>query len=163
MNSAELGSSIQNARLAAGLTQADLAAIVGVSRATVNYLENGRADIGIESLLRMLEVLDLSINLVTRDPRRDQGATALAAKSAGVSYRDPLPTSALRNVMLTGEIDPRFVGQIAHVIDELPTEMLLRGVRETARTSDRPVKALWKNLRTAAKLTRSPQQRWHLA
>ena len=41
MNSARLGTRLKEVRTAAGLTQAELALRVGVSRKTVNTIENG--------------------------------------------------------------------------------------------------------------------------
>lgn len=38
---AELGTSLREARTAAGLTQAQLAELIGVSRKTINTVENG--------------------------------------------------------------------------------------------------------------------------
>lgn len=58
----DLGKMISGSRKSAGLRQIDLAAKGGVSRATIDALENGRAaDIGVSKLSRLLAVLGLEL------------------------------------------------------------------------------------------------------
>jgi len=72
----KIGKEISAARKAQRLRQADLAAKAGVSRATVEALENGRApEIGYSRLSRMLAVLGLELTLrpvVRRRPTLDE-------------------------------------------------------------------------------------------
>ncbi len=58
----EIGRTVASARNAAGLRQSDLAAKAGLSRATIDALENGRAsDLGVSKLSRILAVLGLEL------------------------------------------------------------------------------------------------------
>ena len=58
MSLGKLGKSISDARREQGLRQIDLATKSGLSRATIDALENGRApDIGVSKLSRILGVL----------------------------------------------------------------------------------------------------------
>jgi len=58
----QIGVAIATARNFAGLRQADLAAKAGLSRATIDALENGRAsDIGVSKLSRVLASLGLEL------------------------------------------------------------------------------------------------------
>jgi transcriptional regulator with XRE-family HTH domain len=67
----DIGKEIGTARKAKGLRQADLAARSGVSRATIDALENGRAsDIGYSRLARILAVLGLELRLGPAASRR---------------------------------------------------------------------------------------------
>jgi transcriptional regulator with XRE-family HTH domain len=60
----ELGRIIAEARADSGLRQVDLAAKSGLSRATIDALENGRArDIGVSKLARILAVLGLELSI----------------------------------------------------------------------------------------------------
>jgi transcriptional regulator with XRE-family HTH domain len=60
----DLGREIATARKGARLTQLDLAKRAGVSRATVDLLENGRAsEIGYSKLIRILRVVGLELRL----------------------------------------------------------------------------------------------------
>ena len=70
MSLGQLGKSIRDARKEQGLRQIDLATKSGLSRATIDALENGRAaDIGVSKLSRILGVLgaELSIRPATNE------------------------------------------------------------------------------------------------
>jgi transcriptional regulator with XRE-family HTH domain len=59
---AQIGQNVSEARTSAGLRQTDLAANAGLSRATIDALENGRAsEIGVSKLSRVLAVLGLEL------------------------------------------------------------------------------------------------------
>jgi transcriptional regulator with XRE-family HTH domain len=59
---AQIGQAVAAARSSAGLRQADLANRAGLSRATIDALENGRAsDIGVSKLSRLLASLGLEL------------------------------------------------------------------------------------------------------
>jgi transcriptional regulator with XRE-family HTH domain len=74
MSSIELiGEQITAARAKHGFRQIDLAAQSGLSRATIDALENGRAgDIGISKLTRILAALGLELSI---GPARNQRPT----------------------------------------------------------------------------------------
>jgi transcriptional regulator with XRE-family HTH domain len=58
----EIGQTVATARSSAGLRQTDLATKAGLSRATIDALENGRAsDIGVSKLSRVLATLGLEL------------------------------------------------------------------------------------------------------
>jgi transcriptional regulator with XRE-family HTH domain len=60
----EIGQIVATARSSAGLRQTDLAAKAGLSRATIDALENGRAsDIGASKLSRVLATLGLELSI----------------------------------------------------------------------------------------------------
>jgi transcriptional regulator with XRE-family HTH domain len=62
MARSQIGEMVAVARGEAGLRQTDLAAKAGLSRATIDALENGRAgDIGVSKLSRVLAVLGLEL------------------------------------------------------------------------------------------------------
>lgn len=68
MNFAETGIVIRDARKQAGLTQAELAGRLGMSRATISQLENGViGDLGIRKLAQIGDRLGLAITI---QPRR---------------------------------------------------------------------------------------------
>lgn len=69
INFAELSEQIIALRKAAGYTQIELAEYSGVSRATINALENGRAsDIGVKKLIKLLTVLEHELHFRPRHP-----------------------------------------------------------------------------------------------
>ena len=60
MKVSEVGAVVRAYRKATGISQKELAALVGISRATLNYLESGReGEIGASKLLAMLELLEI--------------------------------------------------------------------------------------------------------
>ena len=61
---AEVGQKIASARKARQLTQTELATLAGVSRPTIDLLENGRAsEIGYSKLARILAAVGLELRL----------------------------------------------------------------------------------------------------
>jgi len=58
-----LGKKIKRARNEAGLTQEDLAHKVGISRAYMGYIEQGRNAPSLEVLNKIARVLKISINI----------------------------------------------------------------------------------------------------
>jgi transcriptional regulator with XRE-family HTH domain len=58
----QIGQDVAKARNSSGIRQTDLAANAGLSRATIDALENGRAgDIGVSKLSRVLAALGLEL------------------------------------------------------------------------------------------------------
>jgi len=72
MNSlAEIGQRIASARKERRLTQTELASRAGVSRPTIDLLENGRAsEIGYSKLARILAAVGLELRLQTIERER---------------------------------------------------------------------------------------------
>jgi len=67
----EIGSRVATTRRAHNLSQADLAKQAGVSRATLDALENGRTpELGFAKLTRILAVLGLDLALREENLRR---------------------------------------------------------------------------------------------
>lgn len=67
----QLGHNIREARIAAGLTQADLGDFAGgIDRHTIAAIENGQATKQLERVLTLLDALGLEVELVPRAVRR---------------------------------------------------------------------------------------------
>ncbi len=63
-NLSSIGDQIAASRKQRGLRQADLASLSGISRATIDALENGRAhDVGVSRLIRILASVGLELSL----------------------------------------------------------------------------------------------------
>ncbi len=68
---ADLGQRVASARKERSLNQMDLARKAGVSRSTIDLLENGRArEIGYLKLIRILAAVGLELNLRLAAPER---------------------------------------------------------------------------------------------
>lgn len=70
MQLAEVGLLLKQARKAAGLTQEQLAAPLGMSRATISAIEGGRCqEIGFAKLSALLDAVGLALTVRTRAAR----------------------------------------------------------------------------------------------
>lgn len=66
----EIGSQLREARRRGGLTQAQLASSLGMSRATVSALEGGRCnEIGVRKLAALLDLVGLQLTVAPRRGR----------------------------------------------------------------------------------------------
>ena len=84
MNLVSIGQLVKQRRQILGLSQARLARMSGLSRATINQLETGTiVDLGAAKLIAMLDLLGLILDAAER-PQRDN-ALALASRSASAS------------------------------------------------------------------------------
>lgn len=118
----EIGKALQNARQAKGLTQAALAQAAGVSRTTVNQLENGVfPDLGTKKLLALLATVGLDVALTPRHPRTSKrDYLKLACASANVSYKEALTPDELASALLSGKALAARRPQLRVVFDEVP-------------------------------------------
>ena len=161
MELVELGATIRRTRLASGMSQAQMARMAGVSRATINYVETGRSAIGADALLRILPPLGLSI---APSPsvagRADRPAVELLAASASVSFHETIPVAEVERALVTGAFADPWLPHITTIIDEASNSLLLRAVREIAAQTSLPAAAIWRNLRALAQTVSSPNKRW---
>ena len=89
-NTRELGGFLREAREAAGLTQADLAASLGVRRQRVLYLERGEGQMQLAFVFAVLKALGLELSLAKASEAAPATARAPRGKPAG---RTPPPYS----------------------------------------------------------------------
>ena len=129
-----MGAEIRAARLSRGLTQARLAAEAGVSRKTLNLLENGRVgDLGVRKVLALLEELGVELRAdVERRPRRPD-YVRMACTTASVSYRSALTEDELIHALLTGKVPPGRHAHLRTLLDEAPAALLAGLAAEAAR------------------------------
>ena len=122
----ELGSEVRRARQAQGLTQAQLAAQVGLSRNTLNRLENGLfPDLGIRKADALLERLglELAITPAARE-RKSADFVGMACTSASVSFREALTPEELVHALLSGKAASNREAQFIVLLEEGPAALL---------------------------------------
>ena len=167
MNLAEVGLVVRDARCSVGLTQAEAATMVGISRATLNSLENGRGDISSVTLFKVAELLSISIDFMQRTVRPHHSTVLssleMAVRSASVSYKTMLPSEVLKAALLSGEIDLRWTAHVAHFVDEQSDPIVLSVVREVSELSGIEPKTIWRNAKTLALSVDSAHPRWKQA
>ena len=127
-----LGYEIRRARTARGMTQARLAAEAGLSRTTLNQLENGLfPDLGVRKVQAILDRLGLALSIQPATDRADP--IRMAATTASVSYRSPLTEEELIHALINGKIPSGKRPHFRTLLDE-GTPTLLKGlVREAAQ------------------------------
>lgn len=70
MTLSEIGQKLREARKTQHLSQGELAALLGMSRATISAIENGTVgEIGVRKLMALAAVLDLELLIDTRNGR----------------------------------------------------------------------------------------------
>ena len=91
-----LPSRLRATREALGLTQGAVARVSGIAAPNLSKFENGKSDIRISTLMRILEAMDLDVEFVSRDaPIPLRGALARSERgrervgSTGVAPSDP--------------------------------------------------------------------------
>lgn len=159
MNLVSIGQLVKQRRQILGLSQARLARMSGLSRATINQLETGTiVDLGAAKLIAMLDLLGLTLDAAQR-PQRDN-ALALASRTASVSYKEVLTPEALTDALVGGQLPASITAHVATLLDEAPLPLIVGAVDEVARHTHCPAKTLWKHLLQWAHELQSPRTVW---
>lgn len=159
MQLVEIAKAVRGRREALGLSQARLAKLAGLSRATVNQLENATLnDLGVAKLVKLLGLLGLNLE-TTREPRSTRGLRT-ASRVASVSYKRTLDAKSLARALASGDIPHGMEPYLTTLLDEAPLQIVVRAVEETARQEHVPPKRIWQNLARWASELRSPRCVW---
>src|SRR5665647_1367546 len=163
----ELGSSVRTRRSDMGLTQTTLAKLSGLSRATVNQVENGTInDLSLTRASKLLGVLGLSMTVAAPRPRhlksRDATSSALdlAARTAGVSYRVAMSADQLRDSLSSGAVPPEFMPHVHTLLEEALVSLLAAVVEELHEELGVDRTQVWKKMRTLAHQFKSSRELW---
>lgn len=151
MNTQILMTPIQRKRKALGLTQQQLANMAGLSRQSMNGIERGTVNVTLENLVRLLDILGLSISIA--DPEAERRAAGrptralwMAAKNASVSYVEELTPAMLETALISGELPAGYHAHIAHFLDEAPLQLVIKAVAEAAAKHQRRPEEIWRNI-----------------
>jgi y4mF family transcriptional regulator len=68
MNQIEIGKTVHFFRKEGGLTQSELAQLAGVGKTTIFDIEKGKETVQLNTLLKVLETLNISLSLETPMP-----------------------------------------------------------------------------------------------
>ncbi len=163
----ELSAAVRARRSDMGLTQMALAALSGLSRATVNQVEKRTIkDLSLTRAARMLEVLGLSMSIASPRPgfppvkKEKSSALDIAARTASVSYKTSIGADDLRRVLIASALPPAFLPHIYALLDEAPVS-LLASVVEQLHQEDGVERAwVWKKMRLLAQRLKSLREIW---
>lgn len=148
MEVSQLGPLVRAQRKACGLSQKDVARLAGLSRATINYLENDPdVDIGVVKLHAVLKILGLAVAVTPRQPSEDVELvdTALARLGTG-SKANAISRDALVEAVVTGRPPLERRGALGRVLAEAPAAVLVAAVRLAVGTGDVSAKEAWRHL-----------------
>lgn len=158
MNLANIGKTIHTCRLQKSLSQDQLAKLAGLSRVTLNQLENGVLnEIGYNKLLAILALLELDL-----EPKAEHGpknALSVAARSTSTSYKRILSPDKLAEILRSGKMPPQYEPHLMAFLEELPKSVALKAVAEAA-TPAAPVRKIMKHLQNWAVKWKVPNKSW---
>jgi transcriptional regulator with XRE-family HTH domain len=158
MNLVEVGERIRARRVETGLLQGQVAKLTGISRVTINQLENGTlGDLGFAKLKRVLDLLGVCINLAPAVTR--SSALVLAARSISISYPDVVSAPELADMLRTGDAPARFHPHLMSLLDETPLPLVIGAVAE-ASTVEARAKRIMKHLGAWSDAWKSARQVW---
>lgn len=144
MDLAQIGGAIHDRRIQTGLLQEHVAKLAGLSRVTINQLENGTLkDLGYTKLKTVMEVLGL--NMETVQPSGVKSALSVAARSVSTSYRNILTPDMLASILRCGKAPDEFQPHLMALLDETPLPIVVKAIAEAA-TPEVPAKKIMKNL-----------------
>ena len=159
MNLADIGQLVHARRLALGLSQARLATMSGLSRATINQLETGSlVDLGAAKLIALLSLVGINLDAGPRQGHDD--ALQSVSQSASVSYKTVLEPAQLVAALVDGALPEGITPHIATMIDEAPLSLIVAAVEEVALGNRMSPKLLWKHLFDWARRLQSPRRVW---
>lgn len=125
MSLQSIGSSVRQARLAKGITQAQLAQLAGLARTTINRVESGLvSDLGIRKVMAILDRLDRALAVVAKPQRAAPDPVHIACVSSSVAFRAPLRADELIRAFATGSAPIAKRPQLRALLDEVPTTVL---------------------------------------
>jgi transcriptional regulator with XRE-family HTH domain len=156
----EIGQAVAKRRAELDLTQAQLGRLAGLSRLTVNQLENGKLkDLGVNKLIPLLGLL--GIELMTR-PRPARHGLYMAVIGANVSHESELTERLLVDALAlaSGQIPAGYEAQFAVILDEVPLPVVVKAAEEAAERSGTPLRTIWKNLAAWSKALHLYREVW---
>jgi transcriptional regulator with XRE-family HTH domain len=159
MNIKEIGKAVAKSRGSFGMSQEQLANFSGLSRVTINELENGvLEELGVSKLASILSVLGLSLGVASGKPK--MGGLSMAAVSASVSYKESMSPGLLMKALASGVYPPKFLPHIATLLDEAPAQLLVPAVKEASEKSGVAPKKIWQHMKHWARELQSPRSVW---
>jgi transcriptional regulator with XRE-family HTH domain len=134
MHFQELGYKIRRGRLARGMSQATLAKAAGISRVTLNQLENGSfADLGVRKVQRILDKLGLELAVQPARPKTRPDFVQVARTVANVSFKHELSDEELIRALLKGVPPADRRPHLRALLDEARPAVLKGLVEEVSR------------------------------
>jgi len=130
----EFGYVVRKARRARDMTQEVLARSAGLSRTTINQIENGVfPDIGMNKAQAILAPLGLDLQIQPARRSSRPNFVRMARSSASVSFREKLSEGELVRALLTGRIPVNRRPHFRVLLREVPAGVLKGLVEDIAK------------------------------
>lgn len=157
---AEIGARLRRARKARQMTQAQLAAEVGIARATLSQLESGAVrELGFTKIQRLLAAVSLELLIGEAPSVGTADPVALAATAGSTGFRESLEPDELLRALLTGTPPPRKSAHLRRLLEDSPPQVIRALVARLSSWVER--ERLERGLRTlAAKLDVEVRDEW---
>jgi transcriptional regulator with XRE-family HTH domain len=159
----EIGKVVHARRAALGLSQARLALLSGLTRATISRLECGalkELEIGLDDA-KLMALLDLVekrlIDGATKGPHH---ALQTLCQTASVSYKTVIDAATLAKALVDGQLPASITPQVATLLDEAPLSLIVAAVEQVASQAQVSPKLLWKHLIVWAQALQSIREAW---
>lgn len=150
-----------------GLTQTALAKLSGLSRATVNQVENGAVkDLSLTRTVKLLGVLGLSVTIsaprskILRNHSAKSSALDIAARTASVSYKLPMSANQLREVLISDAMPAGLRPHVYTLLEEAPVSLLAGVVEELHLQLGLERTLVWGKMRMLAQRLKSSREVW---
>jgi transcriptional regulator with XRE-family HTH domain len=156
-----VGQQVKRRRRALGLMQQRLANLAEVSRRTVRRLEASTAGDLDRLFFDVVLVLGLSVDTLSLVARQKKRGLWMAARSSSISYRSEINEDELRQALATGEAVKGVEANLICFLDEIPVQMVVMAIEETALLELVHPARIWPNLdKLAAQLSQHRALLW---
>lgn len=146
-----------------GLSQQQLAALVELSRATVNELETGRLkDLSSNRIERLANELGFAVGLVGMHRPQGRSTIETAARIASVPYTSLLPPQVLRDSLKNGAVPPGHIPHMRTLLQEAPVAILAGVADELEQSHKIPASDTWARMRTLANVLKCDRRLWQV-
>lgn len=160
----ELGHALRARRTEMGLSQAQVAALSGLSRQTVSQIETCAApDLGLNKAERLASILGLMLRVDTGRPnvkRSRMKPLVRAAATASVSYKTPIEGATLKRILATGQLPEKYIPHVHALLDDAPVSLLGTVAEQLHDEANISRRAVWKTYRSLARQVRSRREIW---
>jgi len=157
MNLSDMGAKIREKRREIGLGQEQLAKLAGLSRVTINQLENGALDdLGYAKLLTILGILGLDCEATPASGLKHP--LTIAARTASTSYKETLSPAMLARILRSGDAPQKYYPHLMVLLDETPLAVVIGAVKEASGSV--PAKEIMRHLAKWAKEWKTNRRAW---
>lgn len=161
----ELGHALRTRRTEMGLSQAQVAALSGLSRQTVNQIETCAAsDLGLNKAERLASVLGLMLHVDAGRPRLNRlpkmKPLTRAAATASVSYKSRLAAPMLKRILASGKLSEKYIPHVHALLDDAPVSLLSAVAEQVHEEESISREDVWKNYRSLARQVKSRREIW---